>query len=417
MKKNKFWTVALYTYIKNVKSIAFVIMLLLPLVIGLIVYGVANVVKDNFKNTDKIALVTKSEEIQTAFGQIKGDVTYKVMDEKKAMTALKDEKVGAILLIDEQNSLLKSELRSTKSVSELTQYAIQQSLTSIQQLLNAQKLKLSQEQMATVLMPAVLEDKHIEFDENGKVTTTEDYSGIRQIVTYALIIIIYTFVVTYSSIIAQEIANEKGTRIMEIILSSVKAEVHFYGKLVGIMLVCATNVLVYAVYGIIGYKVASSNESITGMIKDFHLDKAFSGQFWFVIPILILGILLYSFLAALSGSLISRVEDVAKAQTPIMLVGISAYAFSMVFQTMPDNILVYITTYIPFVSSYTLPLQLSANVATAQQVFISMGIMVATMIFLLLFSAKLYKSNVLIYNDGGLLKTLKQSIKNVKADR
>ena len=59
-------------------------------------------------------------------------------------------------------------------------------------------------------------------------------------------------------------------------------------------------------------------------------------------------------------------------------------------------------------------MQIATGVASNLQVWISMGIMFVTMLFILLFSARLYKSNVLIYSSDGLLKVLKQSLNNIK---
>ena len=119
-------------------------------------------------------------------------------------------------------------------------------------------------------------------------------------------------------------------------------------------------------------------------------------------------------LAALSGSLISRVEDVPKAQTPMTMIGLLGYMLSVIFASQPDNIVMTVTSYIPFISSFVLPMQIATGVASNLQVWISMGIMFVTMLFILLFSARLYKSNVLIYSSDGLLKVLKQSLNNIK---
>ena len=66
-------------------------------------------------------------------------------------------------------------------------------------------------------------------------------------------ILLFVFISSYSSIIAQEIASEKGTRIMEVILSSTKAQTHFYGKLTGVILVALTQIFIYGVAFVLGY--------------------------------------------------------------------------------------------------------------------------------------------------------------------
>lgn len=411
---SKFWTIVKEVFRKNVKSVAFLVMVFLPLLIGLVIYVIARAADDGAGNVDRIAVVTKSKEIGSALTEVKGNIKYEVMDRTAANRKLKDEDVGAILALEMEQAKISSTLETTRSLDTATQMTVSQTLTAIQQSVFATQLGLSPEEKTNLLSPAKLEPVHVEFDADGNRNQGTDYSGLRQVIATVLIVMIWIFVATYGSIVAQEIASEKGTRIMEVILSSVKAETHFYGKLVGIILVCSVNVLAYAVQIGVGYLIFRDNDMMRSFLNGLNLQEVFTGQFWLVIPIVILGILLFTFLAALSGSLISRVEDVPKAQTPMTMIGLLGYMLSVIFASQPDNIVMTVTSYIPFISSFVLPMQIATGVASNLQVWISMGIMFITMLFILLFSARLYKSNVLIYSSDGLLKVLKQSLNNIK---
>lgn len=411
---SKFWTIVKEVFRKNVKSVAFLVMVFLPLLIGLAIYVIARVADNDTGNVESIAVVTENKNLGSALSEIKGEINYEVMDREVANRKLKDEDVGAILDLKEEQGKIRANLETTRSLDMTSQMTISQTLTVIQQSLFATQLGLTPEDKSSLLSPATLETVHVEFDADGNRIQGTDYSGLRQVIATALIIMIWIFVATYGSIVAQEIASEKGTRIMEVILSSVKAETHFYGKLVGIILVCSLNVIAYAVQIGAGYLLFRNNDLIQHFLQGLNLQEVFTGQFWLVIPIVILGVLLFTFLAALSGSLISRVEDVPKAQTPMTMIGLLGYMLSVIFASQPDNIIMTVTSYIPFISSFVLPMQIATGVASNLQVWISMAIMLATMVFVLLFSARLYKSNVLIYSSGGLLKVLRQSLNNIK---
>lgn len=411
---SKFWTIVKEVFRKNVKSVAFLVMVFLPLLIGLVIYVIARVADGGAGDMDRIAVVTKSKEIGSALTEVKGNIKYEVMDRTAANRKLKDEDVGAILALEMEKGKISSTLETTRSLDTATQMTVSQTLTALQQSVFATQLGLSPEEKTSLLSPAKLEPVHVEFDADGNRIQGTDYSGLRQVIATVLIVMIWIFVATYGSIVAQEIASEKGTRIMEVILSSVKAETHFYGKLVGIILVCSVNVLAYAIQIGVGYLLFRDNDMVRSFLNGLNLQEVFTGQFWLVIPIVILGILLFTFLAALSGSLISRVEDVPKAQTPMTMIGLLGYMLSVIFASQPDNIVMTVTSYIPFISSFVLPMQIATGVASNLQVWISMGIMFVTMLFILLFSARLYKSNVLIYSSDGLLKVLKQSLHNIK---
>ena len=58
----------------------------------------------------------------------------------------------------------------------------------------------------------------------------EDNSTVQYVVSYVATIVLFIIILTYAQIIAQEIASEKGTRIMEVILSSTTAQKHFTGN-------------------------------------------------------------------------------------------------------------------------------------------------------------------------------------------
>ncbi|BAK58859.1 sodium ABC transporter permease [Lactococcus garvieae] len=414
LMNSKFWTIVKEVFRKNVKSVAFLVMVFLPLLIGLVIYVIARVADGGAGDTDRIAVVTKSKEIGSALTEVKGNIKYEVMDRTAANRKLKDEDVGAILALEMEQGKISSTLETTRSLDTATQMTVSQTLTALQQSVFATQLGLSPEEKTSLLSPTKLEPVHVEFDADGNRIQGTDYSGLRQVIATVLIVMIWIFVATYGSIVAQEIASEKGTRIMEVILSSVKAETHFYGKLVGIILVCSVNVLAYAIQIGVGYLLFRDNDMVRSFLNGLNLQEVFTGQFWLVIPIVILGILLFTFLAALSGSLISRVEDVPKAQTPMTMIGLLGYMLSVIFASQPDNIVMTVTSYIPFISSFVLPMQIATGVASNLQVWISMGIMFVTMLFILLFSARLYKSNVLIYSSDGLLKVLKQSLHNIK---
>lgn len=414
LMNSKFWTIVKEVFRKNVKSVAFLVMVFLPLLIGLVIYVIARVANDGTGDVDRIAVVTKNKEIGSALTEVKGNIKYEVLDRAAADRKLKDEDVGAILALEMNQGKISSTLETTRSLDTATQMTVSQTLTAIQQSVFATQLGLSPDEKTNLLSPAKLEPMHVEFDADGNRIQGTDYSGLRQVIATVLIVMIWVFVATYGSIVAQEIASEKGTRIMEVILSSVKAETHFYGKLVGIILVCSVNVLAYVVQIGVGYLLFRDNDMIRSFLNGLNLQEVFTGQFWLVIPIVILGILLFTFLAALSGSLISRVEDVPKAQTPMTMIGLLGYMLSVIFASQPDNIVMTVTSYIPFISSFVLPMQIATGVASNLQVWISMGIMFVTMLFILLFSARLYKSNVLIYSSDGLLKVLKQSLNNIR---
>src|SRR5699024_7199776 len=121
-----------------------------------------------------------------------------------------------------------------------------QSVLSVTQLnRTASQLGLTEAEVAKLMAPPKLDDRVIRFEGENITSQNDQDTSIKMWSAYVVGIAVFIFIINYASIIAQEIASEKGTRIMEIILSSVSSSVHFFGKLVGILLVCLTQVVIY----------------------------------------------------------------------------------------------------------------------------------------------------------------------------
>ncbi|BDQ62299.1 hypothetical protein EfsSVR2332_23770 [Enterococcus faecalis] len=144
----------------------------------------------------------------------------------------------------------------------------------------------------------------------------------------------------------------------------------------------------------------------------------FSSTFIFTLGFFIIGILVFAVLAALCGSLVSKPEDTAKAVQPIMYIGLIGYMIGITFGTNdPQNIVVKVTSFIPLISSYIMPVRLATETASTMEAIVSLVILAVFGIILTIFSARLYKSNVLVYSEGGMIQSLKQSISILKNEQ
>ncbi len=84
-------------------------------------------------------------------------------------------------------------------------------------MLRASTLGVSPEEVASLSQPASFSRQKVSFNDQGKMTVGEDNSDVQYVVSYVATIILFIIILTYAQIIAQEIASEKGTRIMEVI--------------------------------------------------------------------------------------------------------------------------------------------------------------------------------------------------------
>ncbi|WP_086347429.1 ABC transporter permease [Candidatus Enterococcus clewellii] len=409
---NKFWVIALDVYKKNIKSVSFVIMILAPFLLMGVMYAAISF-SGGFSGPDKIAIVSDDTALAGQLSQVElDDFEFKTVDSQKdAEKQLKKGDIEAFLVLDSENEEIKGKLYSESSMGSMTDLTIQQLLNGIQTSINAGKLNLTAEQVASLQQPASFEKAKVNFGEDGKMTTGIDNTAVQSAISFVLTIVLWIIIMTYASIIAQEIASEKGTRIMEVILSSTRAQTHFYGKLTGVILVAFTQILIYAVGVVIGYNQFKDLDMVKDFLASFSLDMILGSFLWFTLIFIILGIFVYSVLAALCGSLVSKPEDTPKAVQPIIYLAMIGYFIGLSLgATDPQNIIIKVTSYIPMISSFIMPIRLATETASMTEGFISLAVLLVFGILLTLFSAKLYKSNVLVYSEGGMLKSLKQSL-------
>ena len=416
---SKFWVIALDVFKKNVKSISFLIMILIPFIALGIIY-VVGIFTDGMNSADKIAVYANEPAIaQTIAAQKNEDYQFEVLDSEEAgKKQLADEKVDAFLIVTSEADSIKGELLSESSMGQTTELTVQQLLSGLQASGRAAALGLNQEQVASLSEPANFSKQKVSFTEDGKMELGEDNSSIQYIVSYVGTIILFMFILTYAQIIAQEIASEKGTRIMEVILSSTRAQVHFYAKLTGVIMVALAQLLAYAGIFAISYYWIKDISMVKDVLANFSIDGLFGPFLIYSVIFVLLGILIYSVLSALCGSLVNKAEDTAKAIIPVTYLSLAGYMLGLILGgTDPNNIILRVTSYIPFLSSFIMPVRLANDTVGIGGAAVSVAILAVSTLALMLISARMYKSNVLIYNDNGILASLKQSFVLMKNEK
>ena len=416
---SKFWVIALDVFKKNVKSISFLIMILIPFIALGIIY-VVGIFTDGMNSADKIAVYANEPAIaQTITAQKNEDYQFEVVDSEEAgKKQLADEKVDAFLIVTSEADSIKGELLSESSMGQTTELTVQQLLSGLQASGRAAALGLNQEQVASLSEAANFSKQKVSFTEDGKMELGEDNSSIQYIVSYVGTIILFMFILTYAQIIAQEIASEKGTRIMEVILSSTRAQVHFYAKLTGVIMVALAQLLAYAGIFAISYYWIKDISMVKDVLANFSIDGLFGPFLIYSVIFVLLGILIYSVLSALCGSLVNKAEDTAKAIIPVTYLSLAGYMLGLILGgTDPNNIILRVTSYIPFLSSFIMPVRLANDTVGIGGAAVSVAILAVSTLALMLISARMYKSNVLIYNDNGILASLKQSFVLMKNEK
>ncbi|KRL00475.1 ABC transporter permease [Liquorilactobacillus capillatus] len=393
------------TYRRQVKAWSFLILVVSPFIFILISFGVGYLASSVGQDNDKVAIVTNDAALRHELQQDKDTVTTKYASSRQATKAVKDEKIKGYLKIEQKNERLTAAYHGVKHLTQDEKKVFLQVLSKKQQVLNIQKAKLTEEQVGLLAVQPQLEQK-------VKVSK-EDQEAVKTISFMLLIFVMYFILITYTSATAQEIASEKGTKIMEIIFSSMPAQKYFYGKIGGMFCVIATQILIYIFGGGLIYSLAPRLEvsrEIFNNNKEL-VDKVIANLGSLSLVYVILGVILFTVLAALCGALVVRPEDATKATQPALYIVMIGFFGALAFGQDPTNIVVKILSFIPFLSSFFMPIRIIDGSAGISQVVISLLILVISTFGLTAYVGKIYSGLILQTDDIGLFKSFKRGIR------
>lgn len=391
------------TYIRQVKSWSFLFMVFGPfLFLGLSI-GIGYLTGSSTEAKNQVALVTEVAAVKESLKETDG-LTLDYKDEAAAKKAIKDEKAAAYLTVDEKDGQLEATYVGDQAMKTDLKTLVAAKLSQVQQGINMARANLSKEQLTALSQQVSLKEKIDEKKEGLKMVQTMVAGGLGML--------LYMILIFYSSITAQEVASEKGTKIMEVVFSSIKATDYFFARMLGLFGVIFTHIFVYVI-GLVAVWIFRADIPV---VKDFlapnspitqHLAEAISLNTVFFI---ILGIFMYVVLSAFLGSTVARPEDSGKAISPLMMLVIFSFLGVTTLGSAGDVFLLKIGSYIPFISTFFMPFRTINGYATGLESWASLGIAVLFTIVGTVLIARIYASLILQTDDLGPWKTIKRAL-------
>lgn len=222
--------------------------------------------------------------------------------------------------------------------------------------------------------------------------------------TYIIIFILYMAIMMYGQMVATNVATEKSTRAMEMLITSAKPVNLIFGKVFGSGFAGLTQMIAIFGTSFVLYNLNQSywgeNHVITAMF-DINLDVLIFSLIFFI-----LGYFLYSFIYGALGSLATRTEDINVSIMPVTMIFVAAFMIVMFSMSSGniDSTLMKIVSYIPFTSPMAMLARITMGEVPMIGIIASIAILIASTIGIGYLSAKIYQMGVLLYG-----KTLKIS--------
>ena len=360
--------------------------------------GIGYLQGSSMAKNNKVAVVTTVPSVAEGLKNVNG-VNFDYKDEASAQAAIKDEKIKGYLTIDQEDSVLKAVYHGETSLESGIKLGVTSKLNELQDQLNRSTANLSQEQEKRLEQTVNFTEKIDESKENKKMIQTFAAAGLG--------FFLYMILITYASVTAQEVASEKGTKIMEVVFSSIRASHYFYARMLALLLVILTHIGIYVVGGLAAILLFKDLPILaqSGILN--HIGEAFSLN---TLLFVLVSLFMYVVLAAFLGSMVSRPEDAGKALSPLMILIIGGFFGVTALGAAGDNLILKIGSYIPFISTFFMPFRAINGYAGGVEAWISLAITVIFAVVATGFIGRMYASLVLQTDDLGIWKTFKRAL-------
>ncbi|HDK9460741.1 TPA: ABC transporter permease [Staphylococcus aureus] len=382
---HKFWATFTLTYIKKIKAKSFVIFMI---IIAALMIGLSNIDKiiNMFDDgPDKIGVAAPNEQIYKVFKQ-------------QANTFHSDAKFTKVSIEDAEKEVKKHKLDKAYIIKVNQNRTLQGTIIS--------EKRVSHEDSQKVQAQSKVDNKVISNDEVDKVS--EGQKIFNYALAYGIIFLMFFIVLNYASQIAMEIASEKTSRVIEMIITSISPIQHIFAKILGVIAVAVTQIIFIVLMAVICIFAFDLKDLLQG----FNVEMNQLSWQIIIVGIIssIVGITAYVLLAAILGSLTSRIEDLNQSLMPLTLLGMIAFYIAIFTINNPDGQLALITSYIPFLAPFQLVVRAQTSGLQIYEVILSSLISIVMVAVLIWIAIKTYKDSVLTF-ERGLFNSMKRVFK------
>lgn len=260
---------------------------------------------------------------------------------------------------------------------QFVQSIVVEALTEIAVDDRADSLGLDDATLDELLAPIPLDNEFIDPPTDG--------DNAKTLVATIGIFIMFFSIQMYGSQIALVVVEEKAHRIVEILLALVRPRDLLAGKVIGVGVLAAIQVVI----------------PITGLFLALALSGSVGipASAYASLPLLfvtfLLGFTMYGTLFAVVGSLVSRQEDAQQALFPVFVPIITGYVLALQAVAAPDSLIAKVASIVPFTAPFALPVTTAEGTASLGVVVLALALLAVTTVFLLGLAGRIYEFTLL----------------------
>ncbi len=402
------WHIARREYVTRVRTRTFLIITILLALIG---FGLAMlpivgrlIVGDE---TTTIAIHSADAELESstaiAMTQLlnaSGEARYRIQavdDEAAAEAEVRSGAIDGLLTVARgADGELSFDALTDAGPTDQRLFAVRQAATQINIGDRLERAGVDPSQVGQIFAPTPFEVTPL--DPNAQ--NPEENFGPDYVLAMALVILTFMAVLTYGQWVATSVAEEKSSRVMELLITAATPRQLLAGKVMGTGAAGLTQYLAVVAAAIAGLLLQGT---VARLVLGDGGGASLEGiNLWVLAPFsgfFVTGFALYSLLYAGLGSVASRQEDVQQVVGPMIVVGMVGYFAAFAAVNVPDAAWVQWLSLVPFFSPYMLPMRLLLSTVAPWEWAAAAALMVAFLAGALWVAGRLYSAGVLLYGQ------------------
>ena len=388
------FTVMKFTINDMIKRKSFIISTLIILILIVIGFNVPNLIKKfNGDNTgNKLLIIDSKNVFEGTLENLKQmdlgyefEVTNEDLKFEDVKQKIEDKEIKEAIIINSENEKIKISyiVENTTMMNEIPEGCIN-ALTSIYSSLKISKLGLTEEQLQSIT-------PNFEFD----LKQTEEKSANGNVFAMMMMSIVLFYAIYFCAYqVSSSITTEKTSKIIETLVTSTSPKTIVLGKTIGIGTVGLAQMIL-----IVAIALISAKTFLEPGLLDYILDMSNITPYLGIMTAIyfILGYLAYALLYALTGSTVSKPEDIQSANSPVAILAVIGFYLSYFTMMNPTSKLNVFASLFPISSPFCMPFRIMMGLANTTDVIMSIAILIATIIAIANIAIKIYSNAILNY--------------------
>lgn len=385
-------TVMKFTIKDMVKRKSFIISTLIILILIVVGFNVPNIIKSfsGEDNGDKLLIVDNENIFEGNLELLKqADLGYEIeigqltFDEIK--TKIENEEIANAIIIEKQENNVKIRyIVENTTMMENIPEALVNAINSLYSNMQINKLGLTEEELQSIT-------PNFEFT----IEQTEEEKASGNIFAMMLMSIVLFYAIYFCAYqVSSSITTEKTSKIMETLVTSTSPRTIVLGKTIGIGIVGLLQMIL-----IVGTALISAKAFLEPELLESVLDMSNITVYLGIITIIyfILGYFAYALLYALTGSTVSKPEDIQSANQPVAILAVIGFYLSYFTMMNPTSELNLFASLFPISSPFCMPFRIMMGLSNGTDVAISIAILIVTILVIAKVAIKIYSNAILNY--------------------